>query len=60
MEIFQNQILIPYTRKTFARALLKYTDYSLITTPNMIVFEVLHSINKFIKDNYTKIDRMYY
>lgn len=57
---FKNQILIPYTRKTFARALLKYTDYSLITTPNMIVFEVLHSINKFIKDNYTKIDRMYY
>ena len=60
---FKNQILflkIPYTRKTFAKALLKYIDYSLTTTPNMIVYEILHSINKFIEDNYTKIDRMYY
>ena len=51
---------IPYTRKTFSRALLKYTDYSLTTTPDMIVYEIIHSINKFIKDNYITINRLYY
>ena len=60
---FKNQILylkIPYTRKTFSRALLKNTDYSLTTTSDMIAYEILHSINEFIKDNYIKIDKMYY
>ena len=60
---FKNQILylkIPYTRKTFYRALLKHTDYSLTTTSDMIAYEILHSINEFIKDNYIKIDKMYY
>lgn len=51
---------IPYTRKTFSRALLKYTDYSLTTTPDMIVYEIIHSINKFIEDNYITINRLYY
>lgn len=60
---FKNQkryLKIPYTRKTFSRALLKHTDYSLTTTSDMIAYEILHSINEFIKDNYIKIDKMYY
>lgn len=49
-----------HNKSTFAKEILSNFNQSNFSTPNMLIHGVLNSIDKFIDDNYYKIESFYY
>lgn len=49
-----------HNKSTFAKEILSNFNESNFSTPNMLIHGVLNSIDKFIDDNYYKIESFYY
>ena len=57
---FKHFKIINHNKKTFTKELLSNFNESNLNTPNMLIHDILNSIDKFISDNYQEIDKLYY
>lgn len=57
---FKQLKIFSHNKQTFAKEILLNYKESNFNTSNMQIYEVLNSIDKFISDNYNKIERFYY